>query len=153
MYYSIKEISEAIKEAKAIINSRTKEIDVYTRGYNDCWSLVVEYDRLLRGEHSLFAKLDLTYRNSIDYLRQLKLNGYNTVHDLALKGNYEIIRTLKPNFGDVAFETFQDKTGGAMIAGDGFWISTSELNTGVYDKRQILFFERKLTLLARPIRS
>jgi len=151
--YSIKELSEALEGARAIINSRTKEVDVYTRGYNDCWSLIVEYDRLLRGEHSLFAKLDLTYKNSIDYLRQLKLNGYDTVHDLALKGNYEIIRTLKPQFGDVAFELSKDKTGGAMIAGDGFWVSTSEHNTGVCDKRPQFFFERKLTLLARPLRS
>jgi hypothetical protein len=40
-----------------------------------------------------------------------------------------------------------------MINNGDFWVSTTETNKGVVRKRQTNFLERRLLVLARPIRS
>jgi hypothetical protein len=51
-------------------------------------------------------------------------------------------------FGDIAF---MNNT--AIIAGESRWVTTSEKGLGVNEGLQYSHFERKLTLLARPLRS
>ena len=72
---------------------------------------------------------------------------------MAKKANYEIIKDKRPKFGDIAFERPTEDGGAAMIAGDSRWVSTDEKRLGSVEKRPIFFLERKLLLLARPVRS
>ena len=155
-YYTVEEIEVAINKAKAIINSRTKEVDEYTRGYNDCFSLLVEYDKSLRGENSYFYDFKFKdYTTIKGFFKALKNSGFDSLKDMAEKSNYEIIKTKRPIFGDIAFQARSEDSqlGGAMLAGDGWWITTSELNEGINETRPLFFLETKLLLLARPLRS
>ena len=152
MYYTVEEIKVAINEAKTIINSRTKEVNEYTRGYNDCFALLVEYDKALRGGKTSY-NFDFDYSNFMEFFAVIRQRGYKNLKELAEEANYEIIKTLRPQFGDIAFERPTDSGGAAMIAGDGCWVSTTERNTGITNKRPLFFLERKLLLLARPLRS
>jgi len=152
MYYTVEEIKVAINEAKTIINSRTKEVNEYTRGYNDCFSLIVEYDKLLRQGNTKY-NFDFDYSDFIGFFKAIRSKGYKNLKELAIEANYEIINTLRPQYGDIAFERPTEDGGAAMIAGDGWWVSTSEYNKGIVEKRPLFFLERKLLLLARPLRS
>jgi len=152
MYYKEEEITTAIEAAKAIIDSRTKEVNEYKRGYNDCFALLVEYDKQLRGGITAY-NFDFEYSDFMGFFVALKQQGYKNLKDMAEKANYEIIKNKRPQFGDIAFERPTDDGGAAMIAGNSRWVSTSEKNLGVCDKRPLFFFERKLLLLARPLRS
>lgn len=152
MYYEEEEISIALNSAKAIIDSRTKEVNEYIRGYNDCFALIVEYDKALRGGKT-FYNFDFDYSNFKDFLVVIKQQGYKSLKDMAEKANYDIIKNKRPKFGDIAFERPTEDSGAAMIAGDSRWVSTDEKLFGSIEKRPLYFFERKLLLLARPVRS
>jgi len=152
MYYTVKEITKALEDAKTIINSRTKEVNKYTRGYNDCFALLVEYDKALRGGITGY-NFDFEYSDFMGFFVALREKGYRNLKELAIEANYEIITNKRPQYGDIAFERPTDDGGAAMIAGDGRWVSTNEIRLGVCEKRPCHFFERKLLLLARPLRS
>ena len=152
MYYTVEEIKVAIDKAKAIINSRTKEVDEYTRGYNDCFSLIVEYDKSLRQGNTKYS-FDFDYSDFISFFKGLRSRGYKNLKELARRNDYEVITTLRPQYGDIAFERPTKDGGVAMIASNGCWVSTSDYNKGVVEKRPLFFLERKLLLLARPLRS
>jgi hypothetical protein len=141
-------LEKALNSATQLINKRSKQSSNYTRGYNDCFALLVAYDAFLRKGNSKCKYIkDLEYNSPVEFLKELKRRGY-TLEEFANYCGYEIVTNKRPMFGDIAYEH-----GSAMIASDGWWVSTSECNEGVSNKRQINFIERRLILLARPIRS
>jgi len=156
MYYNVEEIEIAIDKAKAIINSRTKEVDTYKRGYNDCFALLVEYDKALRGKSSYYHNFNFSEYTTIrGFFKALTDSGFISLEQMATDSNYELIKTKRPIYGDIAFQSrpSDKELGGAMLAGNGRWITTSESNEGVVEKRPLFFLEMKLSLLARPLRS
>ena len=146
MYYSDEEMSEALQRACMTIDALTERCEEYTRGTNDCFALLAEYDKELRGESKARDKIMFRWKTTKEFIVGLAKEGYNLEQYMRYCG-YEIIPSKRPVLGDIAFEN------GAMISGDGFWVSTNENNTGVYNTRQVQFLERKLHVLARPIRS
>ena len=146
MYYTEKEIDSALEKAKSIIDSRTEEVEDYTLNYNDCWALVKEYDKALRGTSLL--DINFNYKDHEDFFNKLEYN----LNSLATNAGYEIVANKRPQFGDIAYESLYG-VGSAMIAGNGWWVSTSEKNLGTQNKRKRYHFERRLILLARPLRS
>jgi len=153
MYYTVAEISEALNTAKSVISDRTINSTGYTRGYNDCWSFVVEYDKALRSDSSNFKLFeDLRYKGPIDFFIKIRKLGYKDYMDLAIKNGYKIITHERPQHGDIGFEFLRDKIGTVMIADNGSWVSTSEYNEGITIKRAIKFKET-LNMIARPIKG
>ena len=142
-HYSQKQCHLALLTATDIINTRTKACPTYTRGTNDCVALLAEYDRALRGGKTK-AHLKFEWISVRDFIVKLRRAGY-TMPEYMKRCGYEIVTNNKPKTGDVAFEQ------GAMIAGLSGWISTT--NEGVAEKRQMMFLERRLSFIARPIRS
>ena len=147
MYYEVKEINNALLKAKSIIDSRTEEVKKYTLNYNDCWALIKEYDKALRGGTSLL-NINFDYSDHKDFFKKLEFD----LNSLAINAGYEIVKSKRPQFGDIAYEVLYGD-GSAMIAGDGWWVTTSEKNLGTLNKRKRYHFERRLLLLARPLRS
>jgi chromosomal replication initiation ATPase DnaA len=52
MYYTKEEIEIAIDKASKAISDKSKEVTKFTYGYNDCFALLVEYDKALRGKEN-----------------------------------------------------------------------------------------------------
>ena len=155
MYYSTTEISTAIDAAKAVINSRAKEVGVNTKGYSDCFALLVEYDIALRGEKNSklkeAAKKFKPYQDAKGFITSLKEAGFESFNDLGVYCSYEHSKVKKPKFGMIAYELLRTGEGSAMIAGDSHWISTC--NEGVQMGRKLVFYELRLLYLATPLRS
>jgi len=155
MYYSVKEISTAIDAAKAVINSRAKEVGVNTKNYSDCFALLVEYDIALRGEKNSklkeISKGLKPYKDAKGFITSLKEAGFESLNDFGVHGNYEHAKVKRPKFGMIAYELLRNGEGSAMIAGDGHWISTC--NEGVQMGRKLVFYELRLLYLATPLRS
>jgi hypothetical protein len=147
MYYNEKEINYALIKATKIINERTKHLEKFTWGYNDCFCFLIEYDKALKGKKSQATKINLEYNNAKEYLRELRKKGH-TLKSFAEYCNYEIRKDLRPKFGDIAYQN-----GSAIIAGNGHWVTTDENNLGVKKGRRYHFLDRHLSLLARPLRS
>jgi len=139
----------ALEKACEIINKRTLETDVYKRGFNDCFALLAVYDQELRLGYSKVKEImDFEYDSPSEFLRTLRKKGF-TLNKFAEYCGYQIIADKRPMSGDIAYEH-----GSAMIASDkGWWVTTSDYNEGIKNARQIMFVERRLGLLARPIRS
>lgn len=150
MYYDVEELSKAITTAKSIINNRTKTVDVFTRGYNDCWALAIEYDKALRNKEE--SPFNFEYKNSLDFFRKLNRAGYKSYDDLARAANYRVITSSRPRHGDIAFEFLVNGVGAFMIAENGYWVTTCELNSGIKETRKIKSKET-LNLLARPVKD
>jgi len=144
-YYQPTACLDALAAATVTINERTKALQHYTRGTNDCVALLTEYDRILRQGHTK-AALPFTWENTRGFVLQLRRYGFTMAQYMESCG-YQIIENKRPQIGDVAFEH------GAMIAGQSGWVSTRETNEGVAVKRQMLFLERRLTFLARPTKG
>ena len=144
-HYDTQECSEAIEVATGIINTRTKALNVYTRGTNDCAAFLAEYDKALRGPTSR-ATLDFTWGNPREFLVKLKHSGY-TVSSYLEHCGYELVKNKRPLVGDVAF------SGGALIASKRGWLSTSEENTGVQVAKQLMYLELRMAVIARPIKE
>jgi len=152
MYYTVEETSLALNEAKTIIDSRTKEVDAYTRGYNDCFAFLAEYDKALRGKDPDY-NLDLNYKTTLEFFQNIRKGGYRNLREFAIAAGYEVIRNSKTMHGDIAFEHSRKKGGSAMIAEGRFWTTTCELNTGIQTSRRRLSSEGKLGIIARPIKG
>jgi len=146
MYYTSKEISTAINKSTEIINYRAKE-EGYVRGFSDCYALLVEYDRVLRGKTKADDILNFEYLNTKEFLYKMLKRGYN-FESFAKACNYEILTKPRPMFGDIGF-----KNGSAMIAGEYRWVTVEEDKKGVRSGTQYSYFERNLQILARPLRS
>lgn len=146
MYYSEEEISNALFNARKVIDSRTEKVTEYTRNYNDCWALVKEYDKALRGTSLLDINFD--YKTHEEFFEKIKYD----LKELAEKAGYEIIKNERPKFGDIAYESLFG-IGSAMIADNSWWVSTCEKNSGTKNRRKLYYIERRLLLLARPLRS
>lgn len=146
MYYSVEEIKVALDKATKIINNRTK-YEGFQRKFSDCYSFLVEYDRLLRGKTKAEDILDFEYKDAKEFLIKLYRKGYDLKSFAAYCG-YELQTKPRPMLGDIAF-----MNGDAMIAGDSCWVTTCELGRGVQRGRLYTHFERRLNLLARPLRS
>jgi hypothetical protein len=148
MYYSVEELDSAVSKTIKEVQRRTLETKEFIRGYNDCAALLAIYDRNLRGKKSrAFDVISLFEWNSVkEFIQKLYLRGY-TVKEYMQYCNYEIVKDKKPNLGDVAFDN------GAMLCDGEFWVSVNEDNTGVYFPKQKMFLERKLSVIARPLRS
>jgi len=144
MYYNLEELSVALNKATDNINYRTIFCKEYTRGINDCFALLFEYDMLLRSKSKANEFFKEPWNSSKGWFKYLYKSNH-TIESYAEYCGYEIIKNKRPKLGDIAFEK-----GSAMIAGDGFWHSTCENNSGVNTNRQIMFVERHLTILARP---
>jgi len=145
MYYTQEELIEAINIATQTINDRTEACTGFTYGVNCCASLLMAYDKSLRGSSSK-AELDFQWSGVGDFVVKLKRHGF-TVESYLEHCGYEIIKNKRPLIGDVAF------SGGSMIAGPKGWISTSEDNKGVVRSKQIMFLELNIDTIARPIKD
>ena len=143
--YTKDECVAAVGVATTIINARTKGLEVYTRGTNDCAALLVEYDKALRGPTSK-AQLGFEWNSPRDFVVKLRRCGF-TVEGYLEQCGYEIIKNKRPKLGDVAF------SGGAMIAGPRGWISTAETNGGVVVARQMMYLEINMSVIARPTKD
>ena len=148
MYYSVEELDSAIKKTIKEVQRRTLESNEFIRGYNDCAALLAIYDRNLRGKESrAFDVISLFEWNSVkDFVQKLYLRGY-TIKQYLEYCNYEIVKNKRPILGDVAFDN------GAMLCDGDFWVSVNENNTGVFYPKIRTYFDRKIHLIARPLRS
>ena len=154
MYYTVEERNKAIRVARTVIKERTKGASDYTWGYNDCWSLFVEYDKALRGDYSFYNNFSFNYSGVKGFFLEARKQGLKSLKDIAIKSNYEIIKTSRPELGDIAFDRPRsDYEGATMIAGNGCWITTTGKEPGTSDKKQLFFLERNLSILARPLRN
>jgi len=143
MYYTETELSEALFIATKKINNITKTCEVYTRGVNDCFAFLSEYDIQLRGKSKTIDFIKLPYNSPKEWYKQLLKNNF-TIESFAQHCGYEALPSKRPKLGDVAF-----KDGSVMIAGKDFWQSTCDTNSGVRNYKQIMFVERHLQIF-RP---
>ena len=146
MYYTEEELTQALERARVKIDKITERTSEYTRGTNDCFALFAEYDLELRGESKARDLIKFRWKTTREFMVKLARAGYS-IPDYAEYCGYQIIHSKRPLLGDVAFQD------GAMINDGDFWVSTHEHNTGTARQRQAHFLERKLPVLARPIRS
>lgn len=157
MYYTVEEMKVAIDKASEAIDSKSKEVKKFTYGYNDCFSLLVEYDKALRGKENTklneFFKTFGAYKNPREWLSNMKRVGFDNYKDLAIHSGYEPARQKKPKFGDIGYELLKENVGMAMVAGDTHWVSTCPLNNGIHTSRRLVFYERRLLFLGTPLRS
>ena len=144
MDYTQEELIEAINIATQTINDRTEACTEFTYGVNCCASLLMSYDKALRGSGSK-ATLGFQWSGVKDFVVKLRRHGF-TVESYLEHCGYEIIRNKRPLIGDVAFHS------GSMIASPRGWISTSEDNRGVVRSKQIMFLEMNIDTIARPKR-
>lgn len=145
--FTEQEILLAIAKATTELNKRSRFMETYLRGFNDCFAFVALYDGYLRGETSeAFKVVDFQWESTKEFMVKLYKAGY-TPAKLTEECGYEIILSKRPLLGDIAFEE-----GSAMINDGKFWISPCEDNSGVRNKKQSRYFERHLTFLARPRR-
>ena len=146
-YYTIDERDTAIASSLRTINLLTEACTEFTRGVNDCLALLIEYDYALRGDESKARDyIDFRWDSTRDFLIKLHKSG-KSIEGYAKYCNYEIVQNKRPILGDIAFNN------GAMLC-DGYnWVSSNEDNTGIYVVKQKMFLERRIPLIARPIRS
>ena len=144
-HYPTSECVKAIETATQVINKRTSHCTEYTRGHNDCAALLVEYDRALRGNKSK-AGFGFRWKTTREFVVKLAHTGFTVETYLEFIG-YEIITNKRPLVGDVAFDK------GGMIASPSGWISTKETNEGVSVLKQVMFLDRKISIIARPIKD
>jgi len=145
-YYTEEEMSSALLRATTTINNLTTASAEYTRGINDCFALMAEYELELTGQCKVRELVKFRWKSTRDFMVKLARAGYNIEQYMEYCG-CEIISSKRPQLGDISFEN------GAMINDGDFWVSTDEDNNGVRPKRQAHFLERQLPVLARPIRS
>jgi hypothetical protein len=145
-YYTEEEMIVALQRATRTINLLTEACTEYTRGTNDCFALLVEYDSELRGKSKARDYVKFRWKTTKEFVVKLARGGYSLSDYMEYCG-YEIVTNKRPLLGDIAFED------GAMINDGDFWVSTTETNKGVDRKRQTHFLERRVLVLARPIRS
>jgi len=144
----VKEV--ALDKARRIINMRALLAGEYIRGHNDCFALVLEYERALRGDDSLSKNIDITYNDEAEFLTELTNLGYASLEAFTIAMGFELVANREPTTGDIAFETIQGQAT-AMIAENNYWFSTDESNKGVRPRRKQIFKEINLTIHARPI--
>ena len=145
MEYTQEELMAAVSSATQTINDRTKACKDFTYGTNCCASLLVAYDKALRGTSSK-ADIGFQWSSVKDFLVKLRRHGF-TVEGYFEHCGYEVVKNKRPLIGDVAF------SGGCMIAGPNGWISTSHRNEGVIRSKQIMFIELNINIIARPKRN
>jgi hypothetical protein len=147
MYYELEEIISAISKAKKIINDKTSIVKEFTWGYNDCFCFLIEYDKALKGNKSKAEDVIIEYSNPQEYLLGLRKQKF-TLKSFAEYCNYEIRPDLRPQYGDIGY-----MDGSAVIAENGHWVTTDEDNSGIKQGSRYMFLDRRLNLLARPLRS
>ena len=145
-YYTVEEMSGALQRATRTITLLTESCTEYTRGVNDCFALLAEYDYELRDESRARNYVTFHWKSTREFGVKLAREGYSIADYLEYCG-CEIINNARPKMGDVAFDD------GAMIHDGYSWVSTNETNEGVRALRPANFLERKLLVLARPLRS
>lgn len=152
MAYEEQDILNAIQAAKKEINYKTKKVNSYIRGYNDCFALLIAYEQHLRKDKSKFNLLPFcsNYKNHEDFIFQLSTQGYASLDELAKIMLFEPVKDRIPKTGDIAYEE-RYNIGSAMIAEKNYWISTTENKKGVKACRKLLFKEIRPIILARPI--
>ena len=147
MYYSKEEITKALEKAIDSINNKTKSVKKFTWGYNDCFCFLIDYDKALKGNKSKAEEIKVEYNNPKEYLLALRNKGF-TLKTFAQYCNYEIRPDLRPQYGDIGY-----MDGSAVIADDGHWVTTDEDNSGIKQGSRYMFLDRRLSLLARQLRS
>jgi hypothetical protein len=147
MYYKLEEIISAIDKAKKIIRYKTSIVDRFTWGYNDCFCFLIEYDKALKGNKSKAEDVIIEYNSPKEYLLGLRRQKF-TLKSFAEYCNYEIRPDLRPQYGDIGY-----MDGSAVIAENGHWVTTDEDNSGIKQGSRYMFLDRRLNLLARPLRS
>ena len=145
-YYTEEECRGALQRATNTINELTKRCENYTRGTNDCFALLAEYDKELRGSTKARDYINFQWKSTREFSIKLARQGYTLGQYMEYCG-YQIIMNNKPLLGDIAFKQ------GAMINDGAFWVSTKDDNTGAQQVVQSHFLETNLVVLARPIRS
>lgn len=139
----------AIERAKSTIIDRNVNTSRYIRGYNDCFSLLLEYEKALRGDFSLAHTVNLSYSDSQDFLIKLKVAGFKTLQSLSTHLRFSLVEDKKPKVGDIAFEVRQGK-GMALLATPDGWLSTLEKTREVSIFRSLRSIELRPLLHARP---
>jgi len=136
----------AVERSVNEINNRTKFLEKYTRGENDCFELARVYDEQLRGLSSIIRGLvTFDWSSPREYLSKLRSENLNPKIVLELCG-YDLLDGETPEVGDVMYNR-----AGAYLAGpEGFWITTSEENLGVIKASPMLIIDTKLKLVGRP---
>jgi hypothetical protein len=145
-YYTEEEMSGALQRACCTIDALTKSCENYTRGVNDCFALVIEYDKELRGNTKARDIINKPYGSVKGWYRNLLDTGH-TIESYSEYCGYEVVKNKRPKLGDVAYNS------GTMVNNGAFWVSTNENNSGTGVVRQALFLERRVTLIVRPVRS
>ena len=139
-------IRESIQKAVDTINKRAETSDTYMRGYNDCFALMIEYERALRGALSLSQSMTFNYKTPEEFLPACNCKSFDEV---AEKFEFSPVNDRVPLLGDIAVENRRGIIT-AMLSNGDYWISTSEDNSGVQRKRRTLFKEIRPLLHVRP---
>ena len=145
-YYTEEEMSGALQRACCTIDALTESCEEYTRGVNDCFALLAEYDKELRGKTKARDIVKEPFDSVKGWFKNLLVAGYN-LEQYAEYCGYEVVRNKRPKLGDLAFYL------GAMVHDGASWVSTNENNSGTEVYKQAFFLERHITLIARPLRS
>ena len=141
MSYEYSEKLKAMKAAEETIGKLRMELG-FVRGKTDCWSLVCEYDLLLRAGVSRLKELNLQYNSEKEFLYSLRKRGFKSFQSLMDYSYYDEVQ--KQDLGDV----------GVLITPLGlrtfsFW-KDNKWVTGSDDKKDRTM---KLALIARPRRN
>jgi len=145
-YYTEEEMSRALQRACQTIDILTASCTEYTRGLNDCFALLAEYDYELRGKTKARDIVKEPYNSVKSWAIQVFRAGY-TIEEYAEYCGYEVIKNKRPKLGDISFHD------GGRIHDGRFWITTNERNKGTEISHQAQYLERHATLIARPLRS
>lgn len=148
MYYTEQEVLVALNKAKDTLNSRQGE---ERWGYNDCWSLVVEYDKELRGDNKSLHTLNLKYNNHDEFEKAVEEAGYASFELMMDDYSFHKAKTKRPKTGDIGYIRVSDGNLSAIIADERRWITANE--KGVRYLFQRSFIETKIPEFTRPYRS
>ena len=150
MYFTKEVISYAAEKAKKVIEERKALLEGYVRGLNDCWALIVQYDKHLRGGSTPLEELNLSYKDYKEFIKQINKVGYNDFEDLARNMKYERVTDGIPQHGDIGYEMAPDGTGTAILCDNNWWYTASERGINQYRRTRIL--ERRPVYHGRPLR-
>ena len=150
MEYEEEIILKAIQDARNTINLRSRGLRGYDMGYNDCFSLLSEYDKNLRGDSSKVHGLSLSYKSAPEFLRKIRELGYKTLTEMSEAFGYDTLpRHERPQAGDIIYE-IGSEGGTTAVADDFYWINSDGRKANIY--RKIRNIELSALLLARPRR-
>lgn len=146
MNYSESEIEIAIEKAVKEINKRAEQSESYIRGYNDCFALAAQYEIKLRKDRSIAVNSEVSYSLPEEFLKAINCNTFDEV---AEKFKFSPVYDRVPRKGDVIVEVRQGFIS-TLICDGNYWITTTETNNGVTQRRRVLPKEIRAVFHGRP---